>query len=387
MKRTFRDIQLDEIRYDCRYYTGYRPCRRAETCVGCTEYEPGGTRILIVKLGALGDVLRTTALLPALKRVHGPCTITWLTRENALPLLEHNALIDKLVALRLEDVLGLQATEFDVAINLDKDAETLGLMRRIRATRRLGFVAHEPTGKLTVANEASLHALRLGLDDELKFRLSKKTYPQIIAEMAEVEYQGEEYTLELPVETLTQARARLDAMCESVGVERRLVLGLNTGTGSAFATKQWTAEGFAELARGFLDRHHDAVCLLVGGRAERDFNDKVLELAANHRVLDGGCDNAMGDFCALVDACSAMVSSDSLGMHVAIARRVPVVALFGPTTAQEVDLFGRGEKIVTDFPCSPCYLKHCPLDVSCMQALEGGTVLEVVEKIIMNYEL
>jgi heptosyltransferase II len=269
-----------------------------------------------------------------------------------------------------------------LALNLDKDAEALGLMRRLRTKRQMGFVAHEPTGKLTVANEASLHALRLGLDDELKFRLSKKTYPEIIAEMAEVEYRGEEYTLELSEKAIARARARLDEMCESVGVDRRLVLGLNTGTGSAFATKQWTAEGFAELARGFLQRHQGAVCLLLGGRAERAFNDEVLELTANHRLLDGGCDNGMEDFCALVDACSVMVSSDSLGMHVAIARRVPTVALFGPTTAQEVDLFGRGEKIVTDFPCSPCYLKHCPLDVSCMQALGGGTVLEAVERTI-----
>jgi hypothetical protein len=111
--RTFRDIQLDEIRYDCRYYTGYRPCRRAESCVGCTEYAPGGTRILIVKLGALGDVLRTTALLPALRSAYDPCTITWLTRESALPLLAHNPMIDRLVALRMDDVLGLEAVDFD----------------------------------------------------------------------------------------------------------------------------------------------------------------------------------------------------------------------------------------------------------------------------------
>jgi heptosyltransferase-2 len=121
---------------------------------------------------------------------------------------------------------------------------------------------------------------------------------------------------------------------------------------------------------------------LLGGESEREFNERVWELTANHRLLDVGCDNSMEEFFALVDACDAVVSSDSLGMHVAIARRVPTVALFGPTAAQEVDLFGRGEKIVTDFSCSPCYLKKCPLDVSCMQALSAGTVLESVERII-----
>ncbi len=379
---TFRDIELDEIRYDCRFYTGYRPCRKSETCVGCTEYQPGGTRILIIKLGALGDVLRTTSLLPALRRAHGPCTITWMTRRNALALLEHNPLIDRLLALGVEDVLALDAVDFDLAINLDKDAEALGLMRRVNAKQRMGFVPHEPTGALTVANRASLHALRLGLDDELKFRRSDKTYPQIIAEMAEVPYAGEEYTLELDSGAIESARARLDAMCESEGLDRKHLLGLNTGTGGAFPTKQWTAEGFAGLARRFLHRHHDALCLLMGGAAERAFNERVLELTASHRLLDGGCDNSMEEFCALVDACDAVVSSDSLGMHVAIARRVPTVALFGPTTAQEVDLFGRGEKIVTEFPCSPCYLKHCPLDVSCMQALDGVTVLDAVERVM-----
>ncbi len=382
---TFRDITAPEIRHDCRHYTGYRPCRRAETCVGCTRHEADGTRILIIKLGALGDVLRTTSLLPALRRTHSPCTITWMTRAGAMPLLANNPQIDQLMALRIEDVLGLEAVEHDLAINLDKDPEALGLMRRVRARRRMGFAPHEPTGKLTIANEASLHALRLGLDDELKFRLGDKTYPQIVAEMAEVEYRGEEYTLELAPGSPERAHARLEQMCESEGLDRGFVLGLNTGTGSAFPTKQWTAEGFADLARQFLARHPEALCLLLGGEAERDFNERVRELAASHRLLDGGCGNTMEEFFALVDACDAVVSSDSLGMHVAIARRVPTVALFGPTAAQEVDLFGRGEKIVTDFPCSPCYLKRCPLDVSCMQALHAGKVLGAVEKILMEY--
>ncbi len=71
----------------------------------------------------------------------------------------------------------------------------------------------------------------------------------------------------------------------------------------------------------------------------------------------------------MVEACDLLVSSDTLGMHVAIARRKPVVVLFGSTSAVEIDLFDLGEKVVTDFPCAPCYKRTCNFDPWCMEKL------------------
>ncbi|MBI5199796.1 MAG: glycosyltransferase family 9 protein, partial [Nitrospirae bacterium] len=65
-----------EIRFDCKYFIGEKPCRFKLECNGCDRYSPMGVRICIIKFGALGDVLRTTPLLYALREKYPQCHIT-----------------------------------------------------------------------------------------------------------------------------------------------------------------------------------------------------------------------------------------------------------------------------------------------------------------------
>ena len=104
--------------------------------------------------------------------------------------------------------------------------------------------------------------------------------------------------------------------------------------------------------------------------------------AAGRFVFDGGNDNSLECFFGLVEKVAVLLSADSLAMHVAIALKRPVVAWFGPTCEQEIDLFGRGEKIVTDFACSPCYLKVCPKPVTCMEAMGSDVVWAATERVL-----
>src|SRR5262249_42103711 len=62
-------------------------------------------------------------------------------------------------------------------------------------------------------------------------------------------------------------------------------------------------------------------------------------------VVDGGCDNSLLDFAGLVSQLDLLLTSDSLALHVAIARRVRAVAFFAPTSAAEVEFYGRGEAL------------------------------------------
>ena len=84
-----------EIAFDCRYFLGDRPCcwhkQEGAVCI-CDRYTPIRERILIVKLDAMGDVLRTTTLLPDLAEVHPGATFTWITRPESLPLLAQQSL-------------------------------------------------------------------------------------------------------------------------------------------------------------------------------------------------------------------------------------------------------------------------------------------------------
>ena len=83
------------VALDCRYYIGDRPCIFVRECTGCPHYSPQGTRILIIKTGALGDVLRTTILLGGIKRAYPESHITWITAPAAVPLVP-GSLVDRI---------------------------------------------------------------------------------------------------------------------------------------------------------------------------------------------------------------------------------------------------------------------------------------------------
>ena len=104
------------IRFDCRQYLGSKPCGKSPLCAReCSAYEPRGRRVLIIKLGAMGDVLRTTPLLRPLRKAHEPCHVTWLADPESEPLLRHNPLVDRALYWGLDAALMIHpGTEFRV---------------------------------------------------------------------------------------------------------------------------------------------------------------------------------------------------------------------------------------------------------------------------------
>jgi heptosyltransferase-2 len=134
--------------------------------------------------------------------------------------------------------------------------------------------------------------------------------------------------------------------------------------------------GFCDLA-STLARDGDCDLLLLGGPREYEFNQAILK-RCGAILKDTGCSNPLEEFTGIISLCDVVVSSDSLAAHVAIALKKHVAIFFGPTCSQEVDLYGRGVKIVTDFPCAPCYLKICSRLPNCMEKLDAKRVYEAV---------
>jgi heptosyltransferase-2 len=161
---------------------------------------------------------------------------------------------------------------------------------------------------------------------------------------------------------------------------------LNLGGGSAFANKMWNAS----CATAFLDallKELPCKVLLFGAERERTTIEQILAARLPSRrsgehsnVLSAGTGNTIRQFQALLARCTVVVTGDSLGMHLAIAEKRPVVALFGPTCAQEIELYGRGEVITAASHCAPCYRSECARNPSCMQAIEPGPVLAAVKR-------
>ncbi len=359
------------IQYRCRHFLGHKPCRFRRECDGCPHYTPFQKRILIIKLAAMGDVLRTTPLLRGLLEANPMSHVTWLTEASGLPMLQGIREIDRLMPYTWETVLQLEMEEFDELYCFDKEPKATSLAMKLRAARKVGF-GMSPFGTPMPLNKESEYTYRLGIDDNLKFRVNKKTYPELIYECAGLPYpEPQEYILPDLSAEIEEARGALAAR----GVRPEDVkIGLNTGAGDAFATKKWTEEGFIGLADR-LAQELGVKVLLLGGPKEAERN-RSIAAAARSRPVDTGSHNSIRNFAGIVGNCDLIITGDTLAMHIAIGLRIPAVVIFGPTCHQEIELYGRGAKIVSDFECSPCYLSKCPKAKSCMEAISVQVVYE-----------
>lgn len=365
------------VRADCRRFRGDIPCFPGALCEGCERYEPIGKRILIIKLGALGDVLRTTPILPDLRLEYGPCHITWIVDEPSEPLLRNNPHIDRIVIYGPEAIIRVMVEKFDIVYSLDKHPGASGLATLARADKKTGFVLDSATGNISFSGDSAAYAYRLGLDDELKFGRNTKTYQQMTFEMIGLPWRGQNYILDLP----DNMRAVGRSIVENLRFVRSgPVIGLVTGAGDIWPMKRWTVEHFADLADQLVEKLSARVILLG---AERDHVRNV-EIQTAARIEHPLAPHNMSilEFAGLISACNAIVTGDTAAMHIGLALGVPTVALFGPTSAREVEMYNCGRAVAAPVECSPCYRSSCAVSPTCMERITVGEVYEAVNALL-----
>ncbi|HFA50228.1 MAG TPA: glycosyltransferase family 9 protein [Bacteroidetes bacterium] len=362
-----------KIALDCRHFIGDRPCTFKMKCI-CENYSPMGKRILIIKLGALGDVVRTLSLLPSLKKVYPKSHISWVSLPNGVRILKGHPLIDQLFAYDSPGITALQAQEFDLIISLDKEPEPAGLCNILKAKEKKGICLSK-WGTPQPTDPKVEPYFELGLDDDLKFFKNKKTYPELIHEALDVPYRREPYRL-YPDK---QAKEKAQRIFSSFTQSKRAVVGLNTGAGNVFACKAPSKEKWVEIAKELLNLGY--LVALYGGPYEKELNQWINK-ACDNQLLDTGTDNTEMEFVALVGLSDVFVTGDTLGLHVAISQGVPTVALFGPTCAQEIDLFDNGVKLVTPAECAPCYKRSCQKNPNCMDIISSREIVQAVVNLL-----
>ena len=365
-----------EIAFDCKYFLGDRPCvwhKASGVLCTCDHYQKVEQRLLIIKLDAMGDVLRTTALLPALADAHSGLAITWITRKESRALLEKNPYITEVFEYGPDALLQLQTRVFDRVINLDAGKTSAALASMANAQQKDGFVL-DGRGYVQATNPAARKWLEMGVFDDLK-RLGTRTYQDIMLEIIGCSGAEHRYVLELTEEERARGRAQL----ERLGIDlSRLVIGLNTGAGQRWQLKQWREEGYLELVER-LAKRHAAQFVLLGGPEERERHQRLMS-RSKIPLMDTGCDNTVRHFASIVAACSVVVAGDTLAMHLALALKRRAVILFGPTSSAEIEMYGLGEKVVPQMDCLVCYKPTCDFVPNCMDLISTNMVEAAVER-------
>jgi ADP-heptose:LPS heptosyltransferase len=376
-----------DIAFDCRFFVGDRPCtyhKSGGVLCPCDHYQRVETRVLIVKLDAMGDVLRTTALLPALSEAHPNASITWVTRREARPLLERNPYITEILDYGEDALLQLRVRAFDRVINFDAGKTSAALATTANATKKDGFIL-DPHGWVQPTNTAARTWLEMGVFDDLK-RQGTRTYQDMMADIVGLSGRPHRYVLELTEEERERGKSHL----QKLGIDfDRPVIGLNTGAGRRWELKQWREEGFIELIER-VAKKRSAQFVLLGGPEERE-RHKRLTSRSKVPLIDAGCENPVRHFASLVGACSLVITGDTLAMHLSLALNCRTIVLFGPTSAHEIELYGLGEKVVPQMECLSCYKSKCDFVPNCMELITTDMVEAAVErqwaKIVPSAEL
>ncbi len=359
---------------DCKRFGGYKPCIPYKTCYeGCARPDkPFGRKILIINLDAMGDVLMTTAQLAPLKRKYPESYIAWITLKSATPLLSGNPFIDDVFAWVAESFQILEQMEFDLVLNADKSRRSAALAMRLNAAEKLGFGLNG-NGQIIPLNEEAVYNYKLGIDDYLKFRINKRTGQDILAETFKIPYERDEYVLKLTEEEI----ALTSAYRKSKGITGRdTVIGFNTGCSDLYPNKKMTIDQHLRLIEMF-SAHENLKMLLLGGREDSLRNKEIYERSVERnpslatRLFNTPSEEGLRRGIVYENAADIVITGDTFGMHLAIALKKQVLAWFGVSCSEEIDIYDRGAKFVPDeLFCSPCWKKKCPYDLECIRNLD-----------------
>ncbi len=356
---------------NCRHFSGYKPCELFHQCDhACPFFEEVTEAVVFIHLGALGSVVRSTALMKALRTKHPRAHITWVTDDLALPLLVGVPFVDEVSGLKPRDLLRLQARTWNYAYVVDKCLVAAGLAKLLRPQRLLGFTA-DSLGKIVPANSEAKELYSLGLDNELKFRGNHKTELQLIHEaLALGVFCRDDYALPLTINE-EQVRQERNQSWAAGG----FVIGINVGCSGQIAHKKLSVQFQREIVAS-LARVPRVQVVLLGGGVEDE--RRAQQVGVGLPVVLSPMSLGLRDGLVSVAACDVVLSGDSLGMHMAISQNKFVIAWFGPTCAHEIDLFERGVKILSKASCAPCWKRSCDKEVMCYDQVPLPEVLGAI---------
>ncbi|HZH90875.1 MAG TPA: glycosyltransferase family 9 protein [Pyrinomonadaceae bacterium] len=291
-------------------------------------------KILIVKLGSIGDIVHTLPTLAAIRRAVPRAEVSWVVERRAAEILRDNPLLDQLIeidtkALRRWSPLSgetllatrrqlhrLRASAFDVALDFQGLLKSATIARLARASRVYGFA------RPALREPASRFLLTRTVNVPIDINVIRKNLALAsVALNIDVPEDGDHFEFPIAVSPEQEREAR-DAASLAGG---RFAI-LNAGGG--WPTKLWSAERFGAVADALLARH-DLRSLVTYGPGERELAESVVR--ASRMGAAQPVNLSLKGFYGLARRASLYIGGDTGPTHLAVAAGAPVVGMFGPT--------------------------------------------------------
>src|SRR3989344_435147 len=295
--------------YSCDIMTGenYRDCSE------CGFYDKIGKKILILKLGAMGDVVRGTTILTALKEKYGQYShITWVIDGKSKEILYNNPYVDRILAYNHETALILQQEKFDVLLSLEVAPPTTLIANLIDAKEKYGFY-FDKDGYPSAYNKNALEYLETVFSNKLSKEL-RKTHQEMLFNNLELNYKKQDYVLVLE-------DCEKDYASKGINKTGKRLIGINVGSAGRWVSKAWHP------------------------KLMREIENSVKKEGIS--VLKNDPENSVREFMAVIDACDLIITGDTLALHLAIGLKKKTIALFFCTPPWQIEDYTFLRKIVS----------------------------------------
>ncbi len=333
-------------------------------------------KILITKLGALGDLILAIPSFRMIRKRFPKAHITLLTDPKLIPAVDRCPYLDDIIAFDrkknkfafrfiLKVGKWVRERSFDLCIDLHHTWRTYVLAVLGQIPKRYGY--RRGWGSLLLTHSVALPRERMA-PVEHQFQVLRR------AGVNQFDDQMELWTDPEADQTILK-RLRL------AGVEEgNQLVGFILGASERWSTKRWPIEYFVELSNQ-LKRFEHLKIVLIGSGPQDELLGRHFSSDAFGHVINQIGKTDLTELMSLIKQLDVIVSGDTAALHLASAVQTKVVALFGPTDPARHMPPGDGHiSIVKRIACQPCYKGECknPVKLECLREIEVDEVLEAV---------
>jgi lipopolysaccharide heptosyltransferase I len=337
-------------------------------------------RFLLVRLGALGDIVHAIPVAAALRRAFPSAKIDWLVSAKHREILDLVPVIDRRLVVRdrgdagggtplLAAIRDLRKTHYDVTIDMQGLIKSALISRASGAPRVIGFSSayareglarlfytdvHDPGGEGIYAPSEKRHVVEINLGLLAPLGIAAGTP-------------------EFPLDRVESVAAR--EMSDRTSGRYALL-----NPGAAWPNKRWPPARFAALAAAVRDRH-GLMSVVLWGPGERELGEAVVAQGNGAAVLSPK--TAIADIVALARGATVMVSGDTGPTHIAGAVGTPIVGIYGPTRAERNGPWRTGDVTVSRSESCECHhLRNCRRARMCLLDIEVDEVFAALERVL-----
>ena len=332
-------------------------------------------KILIIRCGALGDLVYATSVIDAMKFQFGedtiidfvstPGTATLFKKDNRVNKvfpLKHKKIPIWLSSQKKEIIKASKENQYDFLINFEYGKQFRSLLNNINAKKKIGALVEniDIPKELTHAVDTTKYLYKSIVSDDVY----DKSFPKLIG--SDIKATKEKYNL--PEQYLI--------ISPSNSHQKRNLLNY----------RAWVNDSWKELISKL---QKDIQVVIVGNKGEEEFFDKLTPYSDN--VIDLVGKTSLVDLISVIDGANGLVATDTGTAHMASSVSTPVFALIGPTPANQTGPYKSPINevfiISENLPCSPCYktrvMKDCQ-DNICMKQITVDKVYETITSVLFR---